>query len=403
MQRMIVNQNVTIGGQVVDKTMDNSNTIRSEIVTELSSYNLNRANALLPNASIPNWVPDAVQRYLTHTQAGLPIREVARRSGCHASTVLRQIRKIEVRRDDPLIDRALHSLSSKFFHGTPSYCAKEASQMGQHPSNTSLISETANIDQQATRILRRLGESGAVLAVAEGMETAVVVRETQGGGTSKTASISADFVAVLALNAWVDCLDPGRISRYKITQAGRNKLLELSGANVETGAKANEAGATYGEKIIQEDGRRRRVRYYMSESPVAALSRLKDKDGTAFLSEDLVDAAERLREDFEVSQMGPKVAQNWDHFLTAGTKGSAPSGNTSTAPSDARERVGRALRYLGAGLGDVALHCCCHLEGLESAEKRMGWSARSGKIVLRIALQRLNQFYKTEMGDVLIG
>ncbi|WP_293449876.1 hypothetical protein [Planktotalea sp.] len=100
--------------------------------------------------------------------------------------------------------------------------------MGQHPNNKSLISETADIEQQATRILRRLCESGAVLAVAEGMETAVVVRETQGGGTSKTASVSADFVAVLALNAWVDCPDPNRISRYKITQSGRNKLLELS-------------------------------------------------------------------------------------------------------------------------------------------------------------------------------
>ncbi|HAR51660.1 MAG TPA: helix-turn-helix domain containing protein, partial [Roseovarius nubinhibens] len=48
---------------------------------------------------------------------------------------------------------------------------------------------------------------------------------------------------------------------------------------------------------------------------------------------------------------------------------------------------------LGPGLGDIALRCCCHLEGLESAERRMGWSARSGKIVLRIALQRLKRFY----------
>jgi len=54
-----------------------------------------------------------------------------------------------------------------------------------------------------------------------------------------------------------------------------------------------------------------------------------------------------------------------------------------------------ALRELGPGLGDVALNCCCHLEGLEKAEKRMGWSARSGKIVLRIALQRLKRQYES--------
>ena len=45
-------------------------------------------------------------------------------------------------------------------------------------------------------------------------------------------------------------------------------------------------------------------------------------------------------------------------------------------------------------ISDVALRCCCYLEGLELAEKRMGWSARSGKIVLRIALQRLKRHYE---------
>ena len=34
------------------------------------------------------------------------------------------------------------------------------------------------------------------------------------------------------------------------------------------------------------------------------------------------------------------------------------------------------------------------MEGLERAEKKMGWSARSGKIVLRIALQRLKRHYE---------
>jgi hypothetical protein len=60
--------------------------------------------------------------------------------------------------------------------------------------------------------------------------------------------------------------------------------------------------------------------------------------------------------------------------------------------------VSRALRDLGPGLGDMVLRCCCFLEGLEAAEKRMGWSARSGKIVLRIALQRLKRHYAETYG-----
>ena len=353
-------------------------------------------------ASVPPWVPESVQRYLTHAQAGLPIREVARRSGCHASTVLRQIRKIEVRRDDPLVDRALHALSSKFFRGTPSFCAKEATEMSDMTQTKGLTHDAANMDQQTLRILRRLCEAGSVLAVAEGMETAVVVRETKDGAANKTASVSADFVSVLALNAWIECSAPGRISRYKITAAGRSKLAELSENH---GAGNTNAMSNPNEALNIDDGRRRRVRYNIAESPVAALSRRKAKDGSQFLSEDLVNAAERLREDFELAQMGPRVAQNWDSFLTAGgDRASVPAGGGDfSAPSEARERVAKALRYLGPGLGDVALRCCCYLEGLESAEKRMGWSARSGKIVLRIALQRLRLFYETELGDVLIG
>jgi hypothetical protein len=48
---------------------------------------------------------------------------------------------------------------------------------------------------------------------------------------------------------------------------------------------------------------------------------------------------------------------------------------------------------LGPGLADVALRTCCFLEGLETTERRMGWSARSGKVVLKIALQRLAAHY----------
>ena len=52
-----------------------------------------------------------------------------------------------------------------------------------------------------------------------------------------------------------------------------------------------------------------------------------------------------------------------------------------------------ALRELGPGLADMALRCCCYMEGLETAERRLGWSARSGKIVLRIALHMLARHY----------
>ncbi|MCX8955124.1 DUF6456 domain-containing protein, partial [Ruegeria sp. NA] len=142
-----------------------------------------------------------------------------------------------------------------------------------------------------------------------------------------------------------------------------------------------------------------------TESPLVALARRRDREGKPFLDESLVSAGERLREDFELAQIGPQVSQNWDRFLTAGGRGCYDSeSHGGKGSSDARDRVARALSDLGPGLSDVALRCCCYLEGLELAEKRMGWSARSGKIVLRIALQRLKRHYQDQAErDRMIG
>jgi predicted DNA-binding protein (UPF0251 family) len=65
------------------------------------------ASAVLNRGDAPGWVPKTALRYLAHIEAGLPIRALARHAGCHASTILRQIRKIENRRDDFLVDEAL--------------------------------------------------------------------------------------------------------------------------------------------------------------------------------------------------------------------------------------------------------------------------------------------------------
>ena len=152
------------------------------------------------------------------------------------------------------------------------------------------------------------------------------------------------------------------------------------------------AHKVWGSRVLAdpEDGRRRRMRVNLAESPLTLLARRRDRNGAPFLSDDLVMAGERLREDFELAQIGPRVAQNWERFLTgAGDRGQFRDTTGTGGSERARERVAAALRDLGPGLGGMVLRVCCFLEGVEAAEQTLGWSARTGKIVLRIALLRL--------------
>ena len=60
-------------------------------------------------------------------------------------------------------------------------------------------------------------------------------------------------------------------------------------------------------------------------------------------------AGERLREDFELAQMGPRVAQNWDSFLSCGASGdSAVDVGTATGPAAARQRVHQGQQVVDA-------------------------------------------------------
>lgn len=362
------------------------------------------------NSGVPGWVPPCAQRYLAHTEAGFSIRNLARDAGVHASTVLRQVRRIESRRDDPLVDAALVVLARTYFHPG---CKNKfgAAAMTFEDDQTEDMPDSATLARDASRILRRLCESGAVLAVAEQMEKAVVVRDAGADGSgARTAVVDRAIARAMALKDWISCSSPGRISRYRITAAGRAALGQMLASAENRARSENESG--FAEAQIEfsslndvETVPARRQRYYTADSPLSALARRKDRDGKPFLGTDLVQAGERVREDFELAQMGPKVPQNWNQFLSGGSGG---AGGSITGAGDgcmlARDRLARALGDLGQGLSEVVLRCCCYLEGLEVAEKRMGWSARSGKIVLRIALQRLRLHYETLSGpDRMIG
>jgi hypothetical protein len=326
---------------------------------------------------LPDWVPEGAKHYIAHTEQGAPIRALARAAGCHASTVLRQIRKVEMRRDDPLVDAALRKLSAGEAVCTRMHLKRKETLPMMHAA-VAAVPDQQTLKREAPRVLRRLCETGAVLAVAAEMEKAVVVRDTPEGGSARTAVVDSHLAQAMALKDWIAPLNTGRVVRYQITNAGRAALGEMAEA-LHKGRDALAKSADVTEEwhesadALAETPRRQRMRYALSESPLVALSRRRDHDGKPFLKDALVHAGERLREDFELAQMESRTTQNWDNFLTAGAN-RGTGGGTDSAPAAARARVAAALSHLGPGLSDVALRCC-YLEGLETTEKRLGWSA----------------------------
>jgi hypothetical protein len=133
-----------------------------------------------------------------------------------------------------------------------------------------------------------------------------------------------------------------------------------------------------------------------AESPIAWLRQRKDKDGAPMISNEQFVAGERLRSDFWFAAMTPRTTSNWSFAAPAGGRGRTPAGYGVEMRDNiaaAGERVRLALKAVGPELSSVLIDVCCHLNGLEVAERRAGWPQRSGKVILQLALTRLARHY----------
>ena len=132
--------------------------------------------------------------------------------------------------------------------------------------------------------------------------------------------------------------------------------------------------------------RRRSVTVNIAESPLAWLHAHGHLDARLF------EAGEALRRDYERAQLGPNVTMRWDPVRIKGTGDQGLSQTERTVA--ARTRFHGALAQAGRGLEDILWRVVCAGETLPVAEKTLAWPARSGKLVLRLALDRVADFYR---------
>ncbi|WP_281302155.1 MULTISPECIES: DUF6456 domain-containing protein [unclassified Iodidimonas] len=131
-----------------------------------------------------------------------------------------------------------------------------------------------------------------------------------------------------------------------------------------------------------------------AESPLGWLRRRRGRDGRPWLTAVQFEAGERLRETYERAGLGAKITVDLAAVPSAsggrhGGRGLLPQEHQL----DARRAVRAAVDAVGPGLADILIRVCCHLEGLDEAERGLGWPARSGKLVLALGLDRLAIHY----------
>jgi hypothetical protein len=136
-------------------------------------------------------------------------------------------------------------------------------------------------------------------------------------------------------------------------------------------------------------GGRRSVTVNLAESPLTWLR------ARGHVSARQYEAGERVRADYEMAALGPRVTMRWDAAPSArGRRGPSKGLDPTLAQISAKRRFEAAVAAAGPGLSDILWRVVCAGEGLVAAEKALGWPSRAGKLVLGLALDRIADHYE---------
>ena len=226
--------------------------------------------------------------------------------------------------------------------------------------------------------------------VIEALDAGRAIRRGEGGWRGGALTVPDSLVDELKRRDLVHEQAGG----LALTQAGRGWSAraarpDLPGRLLAERAAPRDGAARAAAGAGRDEKRARSVTVNLAESPLGWLR------ARGYISEAQHDAGERLRSDWTIGGLGPRVTMRWDAApQSRGARGPGGAIDPTLAQIAAKRRMEAALDAIGPGLRDIAWRLVCAGEGMESAEKALGWPARAGRVVLTMALDRLADHYR---------
>jgi Domain of unknown function (DUF6456) len=258
---------------------------------------------------------------------------------------------------------------------------------------TTASPSAASESMRLPELLLQLGRPGAYL-VANGNGNALKMR-----GSAIVVPIPARLIDTLRGAHHLTTADPRTGLKGEIlSAAGRDVLrrilmtAELVSDRQPKSQNARAPRRSRGQRTQDPAAGSNPERPLERRSVLEQLRLRKDGRGVPLLADMQFAAGQRFAAEFERAQMQPNITAKWGSGVgRERRRRSAPGVGVEipAAIAAAQARVRAALADLGGTLAEVVLDVCAFDQGLEAIEAKHGWPARTARIVLQAALERL--------------
>ncbi|MGL1922066.1 MAG: DUF6456 domain-containing protein [Hyphomicrobiales bacterium] len=212
--------------------------------------------------------------------------------------------------------------------------------------------------------------------------------------------LPAAIVKNMANHKWLKLFD----LIYNYTEVGQKWLAEfIYFINLEENSHTDNMAEGEGENLKLASLPRRRSQTVLESggdySPIYKLYNRQRNIRHKYLNETHLQAGQQLFDKFVNANLQPNITMNWEKLASAPQPHYTGVKDTGLGESLylARKQLYEALEYVGEDFAAILVEVCLFGNGLEATEKALAWPARSGKLLLTMALDRLAQYYKIDV------